>query len=36
MWAKKIELGKFYKEIGFSNLKYRNKIAPLCSGLIPS
>lgn len=34
--TKKTELGKFYKEIGFSNPKHRNKIALLCSGLIPS
>lgn len=32
--TKKIELGKFYKEIGFSNPKHRNKIAPSSSGHI--
>ena len=32
--TKKEDIRKFYKEIGFSNPKHRDKIAPWCSGLI--
>ncbi len=33
--TKKEAVGKFYKEIGFANIKHKNKIAPSSSGLIP-